>query len=456
MGEQLTRATIAVAAVVALASPSLGQTLKVVAMQGEASPEPGFDYRRFSKKGPSISDDTGERVAFEGRATGAGKVDGIFTHDPDAGGTTAVDSDDPPPYPPGASYRRFEPRYLNPIIGSDGVVVFTTTLRGGFGEGVYAGSGGSVDAVALTGDSVPILSGSPTIDTLSFGTPAGIPTTNAILMIANLSDNTDAILVCSGGDLDCTTPGSGAYSAEVVTGDSIGGGMEICAITHLAASDYGIAFRARVASTCPTGAVEGVFRKAFGVATIHTLGLVGQSSGPGTPPLSLFTDFRTGVDISGDGSVAFQGRTSAGAGTTPHNFVCVPALPTDCPSTTAPVAAISSGDALPSGNELRTFKAIRPAVTDGGDLVFRGRSKGTGPTDGIYTWSYSADSISKIFERGDVAIGSGASGPGVFKNFRASLSTSDSGRIAFGARIKLDSKPPGTAGSRYVVYAYEP
>ncbi len=451
MGEQLKRATIAVATALALASPSIGQTLKAVAMQGEASPEAGFDYRRFSKKGPSISDFGGERIAFEGRATGAGKIDGIFTHDPNGSSTTAVDSDDPPPYPPIASYRRFEPRYLNPIIGRDGLVVFTTTLRGGFGEGVYAGSGGTVNAVALTGDSVP-LSGSPTIDTLSFGTPAGIPTTNAILMIANLSNNTDAILVCSGGDLDCTSPGGGTYAAEVVTGDPIDGGLNICAITHLAASDYGIAFRARVASACPTGAVEGVFRKAFGNSTIHTLGLVGQSSGPSTPPGSLFTDFRTGVDISGDGSVAFQGRTSAGAGTTPRNFVCLVA---DCPSPNAPVAAISSGDPLPGGNELRTFKAVRPAVIDGGDLVFRGRSKGIGPTDGIYRWEFATDTISKIVERDDAATGLGASGPGLFKNFRASLSTSDSGRIAFSARIKLSSKPPGTSGSRYAVYAFE-
>lgn len=421
-------------------------TLKAVAIQRAESPVLGAFYMKFHRRGPAIGDNAGERVVFEGFAK-APKTKGLFAHDPDDGGSVIAQKGGTGP--DGLIFKTFKKQFINPTIDSTGTIVLAAKVKAGLGEGVFARKAGdtSLSTVARTG--TPAGTASGFLQRFSYSEPIGLVATTAVAFIATISDmpNTggqeigEAIYACAGGDLDCHA-GSGTLTRLVTGGDPVADrpGQEICKITHLASSEYGVAFRAEISSDCTSvPAVKGVFRLAFGVlaGTVETVALIGE---PAAFPTSTYSDFRRAIDMNNNGTVAFRARTTSTmmTGVRTTQFICNPAT---CPATPAE-AAVSVGDTLPSGNTLKAMENPAVAISDAGDLAFFARSKGSAPgKKGIYIRRANG-MIEAVAEKGDAAPMLMPMDPtAIFTSFKNGVGISAGGRVAFLGKIKRSAGP---------------
>ncbi len=433
-------------------------TLKAIAIQGEASPVGAAVYTKFAKRGPAIGANAGERVVFEGLAKSP-KVKGIFAHDPDDDGSLVAQKG--AAAPDSLVFKTFQKRFLNPAIDSTGTIALAAKLKQGFGEAVYVRKAGgtSLSTVARTGDVATGLA-SGFLKRFQYSEPIGLVATTAVAFIAVISDMPNVggvdvdqvVYACAGGDLDCHA-GSGTLTPMVALQDAVDDrpGQEICKISHLAGSEYGVAFRADISSDCLTvPAVQGVFRMAFGVpaGSVQTLALVGE---PAEFPMSSYTQFRRAIDINNDGAVAFRARTNStlSLGVKTTQFICDPAT---CPAAPAE-AAVSVGDLLPGGNAIKAMESGRTVISDAGDLAFFARSKGpSAGKKGIYIRRANS-TIDVVAEKGDTAPMLNPMDPAAtFSAFASAVAISDDGRVAFRAKIKRDTGPKK---SRQGIFVFE-
>jgi hypothetical protein len=459
MPRVVSRAVILAAAlfiVFPVAPSARAASLKVVALQAESSPVAGAPYRKFVKRGPAVGGGAGERVVFEGLAIGTSKVKGIFAEEPGVGGSVIAQKGGPTG--DGGLFRTFKKTFTNPAIDSAGTVVLSSKLRGGFGEGVYARKAGdtTLTTIVRTGD---VAGGLPSgfLKRFSYTEPIGLVATTAVAFIADISavpnvggvDVDEVIYTCSGGDLNCHV-GSGTLTPIVMRGDDVDDrpGDRICDITHLASSEFGVAFRASVGPDCLLGPLTpAILRKAFG-GSVETLAIEG---GTAAFTMSTYTQFRRAIDVANDGTVAFLARTMSQAfiGVRTAMFICDPAT---CPAAPAE-AAVSVGDTLPGGNLIRFFEMPRTVISDAGEMAFYAKSNGPqkGKT-GIYIRRANG-TIEKIAEKGDTAPKLTLAEPdSVFRSVRKVVAMSDDGRVAFLAKTKRDVGPMKT---RQGVFVFE-
>jgi hypothetical protein len=428
-------------------------TLKVVALQAEDSPVAGTKYRKFAKRGPAIGGGA-ERVVFEGLARGTSKVKGAFAHEPGVGGSVVAQKIGPTG--DGATIRTFKRTFTNPTVDSTGTIALSVKLRGGLGEGIYARKAGdtALTPIARTGD---VASGLPMgfLRRMSYVEPIGLVATTAVAFISDISDVPnvggvdvdEVIYTCSGGDLNCHS-GSGTLTPIVMRGDAVDDrpGDEVCDLTHLASSEYGVAFRASIGPDCTLGPfTRAILRKAFG-GSVETIAYEG---GPAEFPMSEYTQFRRAIDIANDGTVAFRARTRTqlAVGQKTTQFLCDPAT---CPAAPAE-AAVSVGDTLPGGNTIRSMEMPRTVVSDAGDLAFYAKSNGPlGGKTGVYIRRANG-TIEKVAEKGDPAPKLFLAEPNsVFRTIRKVVSISDDGRVAFGAKTLRGVGPTKTRQGIFV------
>jgi hypothetical protein len=313
--------------------------------------------------------------------------------------------------------------------------------------------------VARTGDAAVGVTGG-FLKTFSFSEPIGVVASTAATFIASIGDTptpggaevSQAIYACAGGDLNCHS-GTGTLTPLVVLGDAVDDrpGNEFCRFTHLAASVYGISFRAAISTDCATvPPVDGVFRQAFGVfaGSVATLALAGE---PAAVPSSTYEQFRDDIDINNNGAVTFRARTrnAMTSELLTSQFICDPAT---CPTVPAEVA-VSIDDLIPGGNVITRLETPRVMISDANDLAFFAKSKGLqGSQKGVYIRRANG-TIETVADKGDAAPPLNPMDPSAtFTTFRDGVAFSDDGRVAFAARIKRSSGPKP---ARHGIFVFE-
>ena len=416
--------SLAFAAVVS--APPAHAVLQSVAIQGDPSPIPLGNYRRI--RPPEASDAAGARVTFFSPVDGGKNC--VFIADP--GGADAAVACERDPTPDGRLYVKLHP----PTINASSVPAFAARTSGGF-DGVYRGATPTV--VALTNDPL----GLQFLDNM---TSAFITDAGDVVFLTELTGGTPgdmAIMRCSGGDGNCSPttapPGTGTLTTLVRLGDAVPdrAGREICSITGIRASNFGIAFAAVTKNDCNDGGetpIAGVFRRAFAGAIV-TIGLVGEASGVGP---TTYTSFRGTPGLSNNGNLTFQGALLG----TPSGglFACDPGL---CPAA-LPVLAVEIGQLDGSGNLFRTFSP--PGISDAGDIVFNTRLGGgpVGATNGVYIWRAASDTFDVVAMKNDAV--PGVMG-GIFNQFLLGPPVITSGgKVAFKARFKRPTPPRSRFG----------
>jgi hypothetical protein len=362
-------------------------TLDDVAVKGEDAPPPlaaAFDYALFNFI-PAVSDGpAGRKVAFSGRARkpppSAITKNCLFADDASGTGKTIACVNDAAPS--GRVFRSFS----QPSMNAAGDIAWASGLNtdaSGFRNGVFTWNGTSVSLVALAGDSAP--SGMDG-DLVAF--PRVVNTgSEGVVFIAQTSAGPvdEGILRCAASSNCHTTPG--ALETLVTKGDSLPAPhatREICGFHSVAASNWGIAFRASTKEDCSGVEVakDGVFRMEFG-QSLETVALVGDDAEPSGDYASIIES----PAIEAAGIVAFQASTTGGVN------IIYRCDPSDCPGANLPEDLIASGSLLSSPNpaghnqKLRFFSS--PVLKDGGTVIaFRARVKdltANDQFDGIFT-----------------------------------------------------------------------
>lgn len=413
-----------------LGHPSLAAAQLDMTVETEF-PAPIFQgfYKRFGRV--SASDASGQAVVFVGTARrfGTKKQQGVFAEDLFTAanpGSVVILRDEPAPS--GKFFRRLSPPYAN----SSGLITWQARLTGGQ-QGVFMT--GPVN-VALAGDTYP--GGVGALET--FWRP--IPTdANEIVFHAGVQDGPivgglpvkQAILRCSGGDLNCSD-GTGVLSVVAQTGDSAGG-RSICNIgpETFSASTYGVAFRAFTQVDCSDALeapVDTVYRKAFG-GSLQLLALQGAASNPTPiPGGTTYQRFKGGPAIQNAGSVAFLGATT-GATSDEIVYRC---LIGSCPAS-LPQALLRNGDADIFGNTVSRFESV--GIGNANDVSFwaKARHPSIGSRGaGIFVRFNGSGDLTPIALKDESVPNSNS--PSTFRRIHRRTSMSPGGRVAFQAKIR--------------------
>ncbi len=402
-------------------------TVKKVALKGEQTPQPGIFYRKFSP--PVVCDAPGAHVAVYDRSPGKRC---IFKLDPDAGPDTTVacEKDSSPD-----SARRFQ-RFGPETINATATVAWSSRIE--FGRnGIFRGDPTKVD---LVGDPVPA-PGTGLLDKLSF---ASITDTGDVAFESTISGSgaKQGLFRCTGGDGNCSSGGTGTLQTVLLAGDPVPdrAGRAFCTFEGLAASTFGIAFRALTKLDCSNNgetALDGVFRKpTSGSAT--TIALVGEGAAPfPNPGGTTYAGFVGGPAIENLGAVAFVAST-VGPGGTSAVYRCDPGT---CPASPA-LALVIRGDLDGNGNAFRTFSP--PAISAARDVAFNARSTGpAGIVDGVYV-RRQAGPIDTIAKTGDTVPNYVPTS--VFRVLVTPPSMSAAGKVAFKSRIRRSVSPRNLEG----------
>jgi len=412
----------------AFAYPARAATLKTVAVQNTLSPEMTFAYRKFGDV--AISDASPRRAAVFAQLRGA-KC--LFKLDPD-GGPGATVACQRGPTPDGRAFGNLGVPSIN-VAGEAGLASRVTQGR----TGVYRGD---PTVVATTGDAVPA-PGSGLMKTLSFGriTDAGDvafeSTISGGAVVLGVEVN-QGIFRCDGGNGNCSVAngGTGVLTTLALVNDAVPdrAGREFCAFEELAASSFGIAFRASTKLDCANNAeleAVGVFRQPVG-GPIQTIALQGEASNPFPAPGGTTYLLPQAPTIANTGIVAFQASTTGILATTVL-YRCAPAT---CPASPADDAVSAGETDGPPDNNLFVSFFTAPGVNDAGDIVFDARIRQlSGVHQGIYI-KRAAGALDVVARTGDLSSIPAAT----FFDF-APPAMSPGGKVVFPARVKQTASP---------------
>ena len=219
-------------------------------------------------------------------------------------------------------------------------------------------------------------------------------------------------------------------------------GREFCSFGDLAASSFGVAFRADTKLDCADAGespVEGVFRKAVAGA-VETVALLGDPAEPfSSPGGTTYVGFIGSPAIENTGAVAFTGSVT-GVIATSGLYRCDPGT---CPA--APASALLvRGNVDQDGNAFRSFS--QPAISSARDVAFL--SKMSGGPGGVFNGVYvrrAAGTVDTIAKTGDpVPNSSPAATFRIIVNRGPAMSPA--GKVAFKARIKRFVRPKNREG----------
>ena len=406
-------------------------------LKNDPAPVPGFRYVNF--RGVSVGDAAGPRVAFTGRMVGVGGRHGIFLEDPDGGPGVALALEDDLG-PTGQLFLRFE----RPSIDGAGHVAWFAHLSAGR-RGIFRDG---PTTVSVLGDPVPGVAGLLHELSVPVMVDPGLVVFSATLsggaVVGGVTID-QVILRCGGGDGNCSS-GSGTLDVLVSKNDPVPDrpGRRLCDLREVAASSWGIVFRASTRLDCAgvDPPVGGVFRQRFGGA-LETVALAGEAAepfpAPGGTVYASFVDEALGIE--NDGIVVFQASTTQLVGTRAQ-YVCDPG---SCPAAPA-VAAVALGDAAPGGGVFRRFSA--PAVTDAGDLVFSAVASGApGLVRALYV-RHPDDAIDVLALEGAAVPGSVP--PATVRRY-GEPSVSPDGRVVFRAIIRNVTPPRNARRGMFVI-----
>jgi hypothetical protein len=413
-------AFLAIAAALALASaPGLASALDDVAVSGGATPDFGFVYKSFQHL--QVSDPAADVVVFYGSTTNTTtrpkqNRQCIFRVPATGGGTALACRKDASPT--GDNYQDFD----EISTSASGETVWLADVGNAGVRGIFHETG----KVVVTGDPAP---GGGTFREFSF--VGLVDAADYVVFKATLDGVADAvnqgIFKCArGADFDCGPTGNGTLTRLMVKNDAVPGraGREFCQFNEMAASDWGIVFRAGTKTDCASdaeGTRQGLFRLADGggveVVVIETEAAV---------PEGQWARFIGRPDIQNDGFIVFIGGTRlSGAEAGTRVYLCDPAT---CGGNALPpgpaVVAVPARAVVPGGI-VKKFKTV--AINDGGEIVFIG--EGTAPC-GVYV-RHPDTTITAVAQRGD-------SVPGQVATFRcfASVAASNGGHVAIHGTFK--------------------
>lgn len=239
---------------------------------------------------------------------------------------------------------------------------------------------------------------------------------------------------CFGGDGNCSSTGTGTLETLVLKNGGVPDrvGREFCSFSHLAASNFGVAFRASTKTNCADGAESsrvGIFRLPFGGGAIETVALENEASNPFPDPGGTrYSDIVGSPAIEDNGDVAFRAQTS-GLLSLDVLFFCGFGV---CPAARATVA-VQEGDLNPDGKEFTSFSS--PALADDGTMAFRGCFSGG---CGVYTLPPGGP-LATVAKKGDAVPGE----PATFAGF-APPAMSPDGKVTFKATIRETAPPQKT------------
>jgi len=407
----------------ALAGPARAATIKTVALQNQMSPLASYFYRKFREV--AVSDATGQHVAVFAQLSGP-KC--LFKLDPDGGGnaTAACQKDVTPD-------NRLFGNFGLPSINVAGNVGFSARVTQGR-SGVFQGDPAYV---AATGDPVP----APATGLMKTFSVGGLTDAGDVVFETTISGGAvmsgvevnQGIFRCVGGNGDCSTQngGTGTLTTLALVDDAVPdrAGREFCSFAELAASTFGVAFRALTKLDCANTAepeAVGVFRLPLAGA-IETVALQGEPANSFPP--SGGTTYATLLEpaIANTGMVAFR-ATTAGLLVTSALYRCAPAT---CPASPADVV-VSAGETDGAGNVFSAFSA--PGVSDVGDVAFDARIRqGPGAHDGLYIKRVGG-TLDTIAVGGDPVPGSNP--PGAFRDM-ARPRMSPGGKVVFPGRERV-------------------
>ena len=301
--------------------------------------------------------------------------------------------------------------------------------------------------MALLGDPVPP-PGTGLLKDLSFGriTDAGDVVFEATISggAVILGVEVDqGLFRCTGGDGNCSTGGTGTLQTVLLVNDPVTdrAGREFCRFGELAASSFGVAFRADTQLDCANSAevpLSGVFRKAF-VGTVETLALAGDASEPfPSPGGTTYASFVGRPSIENAGTVAFQAST-AGVTATSVLYLCQPGL---CPASPAD-AALTRGELDDDGAAFRAFSS--PAISAAKDIAFTAKADppAGSPYYALYVRRFSGDVEQLARTNGVVP---GLSPTATFRMHLNDPSISAGGKVAFKSRIRRGVAPRNREG----------
>jgi hypothetical protein len=417
------------------------QTIKTVARQGEDSPLVGFPFNRFRE--PVIGDALLTRVAVYSTTRGGERC--IFGLDPDGGpGTSLACYRDASPYP-----SRQYVRISDPTINATNQSAWTARLTYGF-YGVFR-SDPIPTVVALLGDPVPL----PGTGLLKVLTLARITNAGPVVFESTISGGAvvlgveinQGIFRCVGGNGNCSAAngGTGILETLALVNDPVTDrpGREFCSYGALAASNYGIFFRATTKNDCADGLeapLNGVFRMPYG-GPVQTVALTGEPAEPfPTPGGTVYADPQD-LGINDTGFVTFRANTSGLLSTT-GLYVCDPVT---CPAAPAD-AAVLKGEVDDDGNAFNRLST--PVISNAGDIAFSARLRLGTSRYGVYIRRLVGDDIETIALRGD-ATPPDLAGGFFLRFYQPSISSA--GKVAFRARIKW----PVSNATRYGIFAFE-
>jgi len=408
--------------------------VRVVATKG-AAPEPGASYRAIRR--PAACDAADRAVAFRAKIrSGSGAKSGVFVEDDAAAGQTiALDLDALPTIPP--SLLRLKGRTREAVaINASGIVVYGGSTTQNL-DGVF--QSGTSPFVSLTDDPAP---GGLTGALDEFGKPdisdAGDVCFQATIdgpgPAASGTPIDEILMCCRGGDMDCHA-GSGSAELLVAIEDTAPGppSRAICELPErIGASSYGIVFVAGTSgddcTSYPVGALDGVFRIAFG-GSLETIALEGDPS----PIGGIYSKFASLPQINDSGDVVLVTEvTNPDA----RDAVLLCETGTSCPGATMPVEIIQTGGFDDSGARLSRFAA--PDISNAGEIVFQARYDDVfaTPRRGLAIYAYSGGTPTRIAGKKAPAPGPSA---GIFRRlFYPDISPG--GVITFGAKAKYEAE----------------
>ncbi len=338
-------------------------TVNNVAVINDESPIADHFYKEFQR--PVTSDDATDKVGFFARAKAeTGKRCLFKVNTAGTGSAVACIGDASPDE--GRKYNDLRDYSIN----ASGTMAWASNLSGGR-NAVFKGD---PEVVSRLGDPVP---GGGLLDGFS---KTAINDDGDVFFLGGISGvvstEDQGIFRCpasaDGGTGNCHDD-TGDLDLLVQKNDTVpgGGGREFCSFGALAASNFGIAFRASTKVDCSDAgevAKAGVFRRS-NAGTLKRLALVGDSANP-FPDVggTTYGEITGGPSIENDGIVAF-GSTVNGIVGGENLYRC---SSTAC--TTPVAAAVERGQGDGCDGQFENFSA--PSLSDAGDMAFSATSNG--------------------------------------------------------------------------------
>jgi hypothetical protein len=320
-------------------------SIQVAALQGTAAPA-GGNYSTFGTA-PSLNDSGA--IAFQASLT-SGSSSGIFTGTPGSMQAVALNGG---PAPGGGTYSSVT---SNPTLNASGQVAFAAWVNAGANQGIFVGAPGSVQAAAMSGNAAPAGG--------NYNNFLGNSVLNAAGQVAFLSNLT------GGSSSQGIFVGAvGAIQVAALQGNvAPAGGNYSDFINTPVLNHFGqVAFYSNLTGGSST---SGIFVGAPGA--IHAVALQGLPAPAGNGATFSGFNINNYIELNAHGQVVFLGNLTGTGVTSANDQALYVASPGGV------VEVVRKGDLIDVGNgsgfytvSTINFFASGDSFSDSGELVYR-------------------------------------------------------------------------------------